>query len=345
MARYSLHVFRERRVFTELEESMGKFLMAVCFASIAFGQNADRVFHLTNATAVMSLQDIATTLRSVAQIQQVSVDSAAAMLTVKGTPDQIALADWLIPKLDVPAASNAAPLEYRVSGNSEDVMAVCGLVHTISIRGAEEIVTTVRTVVNIQKIFLVAAPAILTLRGNADQIALAESLVSELDQTPQPRQNATVHELKLSDDTVVVYGLAHTIEPQSIQEVLVILRTVLDIQRLFEVTEPKLLAIRCNPSQVQMVEWLLPLLDRTTADGSGSEARMPGGNDDVVHVFYLSHLTDLRRMNGLLTDIRKTVYIQKAFTRSTPPALVLRGTADQIATAGRMIESSDHSAP
>lgn len=152
-----------------------------------------------------------------------------------------------------------------------------------------------------------------------------------------------MHELKVpgGDDTVVVYGLAHTNEPQSIQEVLVILRTVLDIQRLFEVTEPKLLAIRCNPSQVQMVEWLLPLLDRTTADGSGSEARMPGGNDDVVHVFYLSHLIDLRRMNGLLTDIRKTVYIQKAFMRSTPPALVLRGTADQIATAGRMIELSD----
>src|SRR5882762_4222054 len=88
---------------------MGKVAIAVCFVSVAFGQNVDRVFRVMNATTVTSLQEIATTLRTIGQIQQLSLDNAHATLTVKGTADQIALADWLVPKLDV-----AEPASRRV---------------------------------------------------------------------------------------------------------------------------------------------------------------------------------------------------------------------------------------
>jgi hypothetical protein len=94
-----------------------------------------------------------------------------------------------------------------------------------------------------------------------------------------------------------------------------------------------------------MVEWLIPELDRQTANPSGNEACVPGGNDDVVHVFYLSRLTSVEGMNRLITEIRRRSLIMKAFTRSVPAALVLRGTADQISMAGRMIELAEHAAP
>ena len=327
---------------------MGKVGLAVLFVSVALGQDIDRVFRLKNAAAVISVQEIATTMRTVAQIQKLSVDNAAATLTIKGTPDQMALAEWLLPKLDVAEASNLGPQEYRVQGSSDDVVMVFELAHATTIQGIQEIITTLRTVANIQKIFTVTAPRIVTLRGDASQIALAKFLVLELDQEAQPRPSATVHEFKSDGGnlgTAMVYGLAHTDSPQSIQEIITNLRGVLSIQKVFSVTAPKLLAIRGSAIDVQMAEWLIPELDRQTANLTGNEARVPGGNDDVVHVFYLTHVTTPAGINGLFTDIRRTTHMTNAFLHSVPATLIFRGTADQIATAGRMIELSDRAAP
>jgi hypothetical protein len=325
--------------------TMVKVAIAVCFASLAFGQNVDRVFRLMNATAVTSLQEIATTLRTVAQIQQLSVDNALATLTVKGTADQISLAEWLVPKLDVTADSNPGPQEYRVPGDSDDVVVVFELVHAATNQSVQEIATTLRTVADIQKIFAITTPKIVTLRGSASQMALAEFLLAELDQPALARQNAFVHEFRKTagiNDIVVVYGLTHTNSSQSLQEIITNVRVVLDIQRIFQVTAPKLLAARGSESQVQTLKWLVPGLDRQTPKVGGNEVRVPGGNDDVVHVFYLTHVTNVKGMNDLLTELRTTVHIMKAFVRSVPAALVLRGTADQIATAGQIIELRDH---
>ena len=327
---------------------MRKVGLAVLFVSVALGQDIDRVFRLKNAAAVISVQEIATTMRTVALIPKLSVDNASATLTIKGTPDQMALAEWLLPKLDVAEASNLGPQEHRVQGSSDDVVMVFELAHATTIQGIQEIITTLRTVANIQKIFTVTAPRIVTLRGDASQIALAKFLVLELDQAAQSRQNAMVHEFKSDGgrlETTVVYGLAHTDSPQSTQEIITTLRTVLNIQKLFSVTAPKLLAMRGSAIDVQMAEWLIPELDRQTANLTGNEARVPGGNDDVVHVFYLTHVTTPAGINGLFTDIRRTTHMTNAFLHSVPATLIFRGTADQIATAGRMIELSDRAAP
>lgn len=323
---------------------MGRFVIAVCFASLALGEDADRVFKLMNATTVLSQQEIATTLRSVARIQQLSLARAVPSLTVNGTADQIALAEWLIPRLDVAGGSNHEPQEYWVAGNSDDVLVVYGLANTTTLPGIQEICTALRTVGQIEKIYTVTPPKVITLRGTASEIALASFLLAELDHKAQPRQSATVREFKPvtgTEATTVVYGLAHTEEPASIQEIATTLRAVLEIQKIMPVFAPRLIAIHCSPAQVQMAEWLVPLLDREKPTSSGNEAHMPGGNDDVVHVFYLPPATSSDRINGLLKEMHNTVHIFKVFVRTEPPALVLRGKADQIAMAARIIDLAD----
>ncbi len=232
--------------------------------------------------------------------------------------------------------------------SSDDVVMVFELAHTKTNIGIQEIITTIRTVADIRKIYMVTAPRIIALRGDASRIALAKFLLTELDQNAQPRPSATVHEFKSDtggSETAVVYGLAHTDSQQWFQEIITTLRAVLNIQRIFSVTAPKLLAIRGSAIDVQMAEWLIPKLDRETADSSGNETRLPGGNDDVVHVFYLVHVTTPAGINGLLTDIRRTTHITNGFLHSVPATLILRGTANQIATAGRTIELTDRKTP
>ncbi|MDQ6663325.1 MAG: hypothetical protein M3Z23_02905 [Acidobacteriota bacterium] len=327
---------------------MRALALAVCLASLALGQNVTRVFTLTNATAVTSLQEIATTVRTVGQIQQLSVDNALGALTVKGTSDQIALAEWLVPKLDVAGTSFRGPQDYWVGGNSDDVVLVLDLAHATTRPGLQEIITTLRTVAEIQKIFMVTAPKIVTLRGNAGQIALARFLIpalnAEINPAPPATESHIVSRFKMgnpSNDTVLVYALAHANSPQSVQAIITTLRGVLDIQRIFQVSSPKLLAMRGSSDQVRMIEWLIPELDRETANTGGNEARVPGGNDDVVHVFYLSRLTSMESLIGLLKELRSIARFPRASVQNAPAALVLRGTADQIALAGRTIELRD----
>jgi hypothetical protein len=326
---------------------MHRFALAVLLVSVAFGQDLDRVFHLTNSTSAESLQDIVTTMRTVAQIQRVSADTNVAEITVKGTANQIALAEWLIPKLDVSPGSTPGPQSYRIAGDNDDVVELFELTNASTMQTIQEVLTTLRTVADIGKVYQVSGPRIIMLRGNSSQIALAEFLIPLVDQPVQPRQNPTVHAFQMTgvpNEIAIVYGLAHAEKNLDLQQILTSLRTVLDIQKIYQVSAPRYLVMHDNANTIQMAEWLIRKLDKQTADTAGNEARMPGGKDDVVHVFYLQHVTSDDGTNRLLTEIRKTTHIMKAYTRSTPPALVLRGMADQIAMAAKMIEFGDQEA-
>lgn len=325
---------------------MGKLTMAICFTSLGFGQQVDRVFQLKNATNVISRQEIASALHQLAHVEEPSIDNAAGTLTVKGTIDQLALIEWLVPRLDVAEGSDPGPQEYRVSGDADDVVVVLGLMHTTTIYGVQEICATLRSVANMRTLAPVVVSRIIVLRDSASQIALAESLLPKMDVVPQTRQEPSINEFKLigTDDIVMVYGLAHTDGAVGIQEMMANLRSVLDIQRIFPVTAPNLLAVRCRADQLQMVKWLIPELDKQTANPSGNEAHVPGSNDDVVHVFYLSHATSRTALSSLVNDMHRTAHIVKAYGRTTPPTIVVRGTEAQIATAAQMIDLADRDA-
>ena len=325
---------------------MGRLTIAICFASVAFGQQLDRIFQLKNATNVINRKEIAIALRQLAHVEEPSIDNVDGTLTVTGTVDQLTLAEWLVPRLDVAEASDQGPQEYRVSGNPDDVVVVLGLVNTTTISDVQEICATLRSVANIRTIAPIVVSRIITLRDSANNIALAESLLPKLDLMAQPRQEPSINEFKLSgsDDIVMVYGLAHTDGAMRIQEVTAELRSVLDIPKIFPVTTSSLLAIRCRPNQLQVLKWLIPELDRQTASFSGNEVHVPGNDDDVMRVFYLSHPTSRRALSDLLTEVHRTAHIMKAYAHATPPALVVRGTEAQIATATQMIELADREA-
>ena len=63
-----------------------------------------KVFYVTNVTSVQEFQEIATTIRTVAEIRRVFTYNAQKALIVRGTADQVALAEKLIHDLDKPKA-------------------------------------------------------------------------------------------------------------------------------------------------------------------------------------------------------------------------------------------------
>ena len=313
---------------------MDKLAIGFVFACTAFGQQTERAFHLN---APQNLQDVVTTLKTVANLRDVAKDDASATITVKGTAADLALVDWLMPKLE----TNQGVQEHRLSDS--DVVLVYPLAHTATTRGLQEVITTLRTVADLQRIYVINAASIIPLRGTPNQIALAKFILKEFDQEPGPRKSASVQTMALTDKplTAMVYGLAHTDTTVGIQELITTIRTVLLIQKIYNCTAPKMLALIDTPEMVHTAEWLLSELDRAEPNTGVNEMRMPGGKDDVVHVFYLAHMNDRKEMNAVVMTLRKSAQLMFIYTNGQPHAIIVRGTADQITLAGQLIAQKD----
>ena len=114
--------------------------VAVLFPAAA-QQAAERVFNFTQAHTAQSLQELATVIRSVAGIRQISLDDDRKSVTVRGTADEIRLAEWLIPALDQPAT---VPQVYGRPGAADDIFRVFHLIYAQTQRDLQEMATLLR---------------------------------------------------------------------------------------------------------------------------------------------------------------------------------------------------------
>ena len=313
---------------------MRPFVLFLFLTSAAFGQDLSRAFKLTNTAIPTGLMEIATTLRTVLDVKQLSIDPQVATITVMGSPSQIAAAEWLIPKLDVVPGSAPNPQRYSYEG---DAMAIYELKNATTTINMQEILTTLRTVADIQKIYQSTGPRMLILRADPSHMAMADFLIPQLDHPPSTRTIATFQTLQstgVPGNTLMVYGLAHTNSPSGLQQTLTNLRVVLSIQKIYQQTPAALLAIRGEPAQIQLAQWLLSKLDTAAPGETGNQMQVPGGKDDVIRIFYLPTGADVQ---GAFKSLSASMKIPVSYPQTTPPAIVVRSTADQVALAGRLL--------
>ncbi|MGH9720246.1 MAG: hypothetical protein ACRD8O_08540 [Bryobacteraceae bacterium] len=80
---------------------------------------------------------------------------------------------------------------------------------------------------------------------------------------------------------------------------------------------------------------------RTTTQGQSAgaaEHRLTGVGDDVVRVFYLTRAETPQRLQEIAVQLRSMTEVRRLFTYNAHRAVALRGTADQIARADRLIK-------
>jgi hypothetical protein len=246
------------------EEIAMRFALVACALTVAFGQT-DRAFQFTQNQSGTELEQIAVTLRAIADLPQVSIDSADQTVTVAGTPDQIAMADWLARQLDLPVnIQNSGIQEYRPAGGSDDVVRVLQLAHTSTPQQLQEIATLIRSIGDIRRLFVYHSRRIVALRATSEQIALAAWLVSELDKPLDGRaatqDTAARHEYWLSsgpDNLVRVFFLPVSQSAQRLQQVAVQVRTATRIPRLFTYNALRAMAVRGTVGQLAAAERMI----------------------------------------------------------------------------------------
>jgi hypothetical protein len=256
-----------------------RFAITALFVAVVFGQppaeeNLDRVFHITHTEAGQSPGEIATVIRVMTEIRQVASDGEKNTLAVRGTPGQVALAEWLVDALDKPD-QNRVTRAYRLPESEP------------------------------------ARPA--SLPGGRD-------------------------------DVVRVFYPTHAGTPRELQELAVALRSIYGVFRLFTYSVTGAIALRGTADQIAVAEWLFNDLDKRSQIPGMHELRLPGGGDDLVRVFYLANSGAGRDVEGVATAVRSKSGIRGLLAYTGTRAVVVRGTAGQIALAGRLINELDQPA-
>jgi hypothetical protein len=354
------------------------FVLTAIFAFVALGQTpadqgVDKVFHFTYTDTPQSVQEIVNIMRSIAEVQQVTADSTARTMTLRGTANQLGLVGWLLPQVDrsAPPTPQASPspatLEYQLAGTKDGGVArVFYPSHIGTPQTLQEMINALRSITELQRVVAYNNLKAIVLRGTAEQVAAAEWLIGGLDKpagvqpVSSPGGNPAVIAYTFSDPTidvrippryrapaVRVFYLTHTPTPQGVQEMVNAVRSITELQRVVAYNGTMAIVLRGSADQAAMAEWLINALDKPAGSVSPSpQGQTPATNQyqmsetsDVARVFY-PHTATPQELQELVNEVRSTTHIQRATSCNTPGALALRGTVGQVALAGKLIQ--DH---
>jgi hypothetical protein len=317
--------------------SKATLFIAVAFVSCADAQ-VDRVMHFTSIQTIQVFQEIGTGVSKIADVQT-TIDAPEKALMMHGTGDEIALAEWLFNDLDKPV----------IAGN--DVVQVFYLSNTETMQRLQEVATTVRSIGDIKRSFTYNALRAVAVRGTPDQAALAEFLFTEIDKpgiepgsSQQSRSSPThIYRPDSREGVVRVFYLPNTKTVQNFQELVTTVRTVVNVRRLFTYNAPRAVVVRGTAEQIELADWLFNELDKPTNSKNADppEYHLPTASDDVVRVFYLSDVQTVQRLQEIAVQAQSVTHQRAVLSYTAARAVIVRGTAAEIAQADRLIKERD----
>jgi type II secretory pathway component GspD/PulD (secretin) len=321
-------------------------------ASAAFADGpTTTTLQFSGSESTQSMREIAMAVGAIADVFSPSDQSVVGRtMTVQGTPERIKLAQWVFNQLDQADPASTAKHEYQFTGSEENLVRIFYIHNAETVRNFQEIATAVRTVADIRRAFTYNVPSALILRGTADQMALAEWLVNQLDQSVSAHpQGSAAYRMtsgfQFNESDVRVFFLAHAATVQDFQEVATSVRYIADIRRVFTYNELRAMVVRSEPQQMQLAEWLINQLD-TLNTGQARQAsetfsyQAPVKDEGVaVQVFFLNHAGDKFDFQRVAEQVRTTTQARRVFTYNAPRALVVRGSADQIQAAEKFVKN------
>jgi hypothetical protein len=224
-----------------------------------------RLFFLPNTAKVQDAQEIATTVRTVAEIRRVFTFNSRKAMAVRGTADQIAATEFLVRELDQPAtAKRTDSREYQMidpANHGETAVRVFYLPYTATIQQFQEVATLVRTISEIRRVFTYNTPRAMIVRGTPDQIALTAWMVNELGKPATPGTASTTYQYPGNDrngeNLVRVFYVKDVPTVPAFQQLATQVRTNTQIRRVFTYNESMALAVRGNEAQLATAEQML----------------------------------------------------------------------------------------
>jgi hypothetical protein len=315
--------------------------------SAAFGQDVSRVFQLHHIDGEKDQQEFAAMVRTISDIRQVFPDTAQKTLSVTGPATQIATAEFLYTELDRQTVPDSVTQEYKVANNADDVVRLFFLPNAAIVQDLQEVATTIRTIAEIRRVFALNTPRALALRGTADQIAAAAFMVNELDQPASAKKtDSPMHQMidtaNHGETAVRVFYLPYTSTVQQFQEVATLVRIIAEIRRVFTYNATKAMIVRGTADQMALVDWMVhelgkPVDPATLASLPYTLPSDPNA-ENIVRVFYVKDAPTVAAFQQVATQIRTATQVRRIFTYNATKAMAVRGTAAQLAMVDQMLQ-------
>ncbi len=344
-----------------MRKALSALGISALFALSASGQTAsgpdkERAFQLIGGESPQALQEIAYVVGSITQLPKPPVDAEHAAITVAGTPGQIALAAWIIGELDQP--TKAADLTYITPGGADSVARMFYLAHVGSPQQIQELVNVIRSMAEIRPIAVYNPAKVIVLRGAHAEVEQAEWIIKALDLAPGqalPPVAATevafpAGSLALENPDARAYHMRHNQQrifylkdhetPLQTQEMVNVLRSVTEIQRITSFNALRAICVLGTASQADAAAWLVSELEKPAAKAAAEDSYYMTPEfaaDGEVRVFFVPGLQTPQATQHLVSLIR-TASIQRVTAFNPTKAIAIRGTAGQVAAAEQAVQ-------
>lgn len=209
------------------------------------------------------------------------------------------------------------------------------LANTPTTDTAKEMTTLVRTVGQVTNVSYDETRNSFSLTGFEHQLGLAAWLLHAAEKSVD--SNGYVMEADLPIDSRTPVTRVHYLrnsERANYQEILTLARVVGEIQFASGGVAPPMIAFRGTSAQAQLGDWLATNLDVPAGTGYSS---FPLGTEDIVRIFFLNAGTQLPAVLDLREKVRRAMNTNRIFNKTSPPAIVVRGTASELSEAQKMI--------
>ncbi len=320
---------------------------ATLYAQPAGGAEESRILRFSNAPSNQDMMEMATVIRSIGEIRDLNADPERRTITLRGNAEQVALAEWLLARLD--GDPEQAPGEYKLADN--DVARVFVMRNATAPQQVQEVATAVRSIIELRRLFTYQRPKAIVTRGAPGQLSAMEWLLGQLDQIAPPPSSAQPPEFRMADadshgeDRMTVFYLREAGSVQSFLEAATLARAITEMRRVFTYNHIHAVAVRGTAEQLAMAKWLFAELDKSARPAAAlerSDYRMTGGQPEpMVQLFRLAHASSPQLLQQMAVDVRTAHRIRRVFTWNDPRMIALRGTPEQMEAAARTIAELD----
>jgi hypothetical protein len=353
------------------------FLIAALCAAAAWGQTPaeeSRVLSFKHAETAQQLQEIANLIGAITVITNGSQLSSETQgtLTMRGTAEQVKLAEWLAKEIDNPGDAQSSQQGARVTpeyvAGNDDVVRMLRVSNATTVQDFQEFWSIVRAATEMRSVFGINSQNVFAVRGTREQVRLAEWLVNEIDKPAAPlnavanpgpatRSNPPAPEYRMSaaldksrdpENVVRVFYLTQTAAVPEFQEVVSLVRAITECRRISSVNGRRALVVRGSAEQTGLAEFLYnelnhaPGRESSEAQGAKHEYRIipapASPASGVVRVFRVTGTANIAEFQDVVKMVRSKTLMRQVFSDNAQRALVARGSENEILEAEQILE-------
>jgi hypothetical protein len=218
-----------------------------------------RIFYLTYAGTVQEQQEIATLIRTIGEVKQVWVYQPQKALIMRGTAEQLAMAEWISAALDrhKQGQSPQTP-EFKLASGTDNIVRMYWASTPSTTQAFQEMATAMRTVSEIRRVFTYNEQKAIAVRGTAEQLDLAAWLITELDQPAHlVSPPYTIADNPLNLVRVFFLNPSATSSAAEFQKTALEVRTGGNIRQIFTYTPTFAIVVRGAENQMEVAGRLL----------------------------------------------------------------------------------------